>query len=193
MAHNPSDKRDTRAELQASAIRLGARDGLHAASIRVIARDAGVTEGAVYKHFANKDDLIREAYKSIVSEMVRAKEDLFNTEVSFEAAIREWVRLTYEYYDGNRDAFTYVLLMPHSMAETLGDIYRAQGELFREFIIQAQGKGKMTMASSQILLTIASGAMLNVPRMINDAVIDGPAVQYTDEATALILRIFAVE
>jgi AcrR family transcriptional regulator len=183
-------KSDTKANLQASAIRLGAREGLHAASIRVIARDAGVTEGAVYKHFTSKDDLIRESYRSIVDDMVQAKAELFEADIPFEAAMLEWVRLTYDYYDRNRDAFTYVLLMPHSMAQTLGDTYNAQGQLFRDFVVQARGGRQVSNTNSRILLSMASGAMLNIPRMINDGVLEGPASQYAEEVTGLILRIY---
>ena len=71
MVHSGHQRRNTREGLQDAAIRLGARDGVQRASVRTIAKEAGVTEGAVYKHFGSKNDLIREAYTAIVDEMAR--------------------------------------------------------------------------------------------------------------------------
>ena len=124
MMEQDQSRRNTRLELREAAVRLGARDGVQGASVRTIAREAGVSEGAVYKHFGNKDELIREAYTAIVDEMARDKQVLLRADLPFKHALRAWVKLTFEYFDGNRDAFTYVLLMPHQMAGTLGEIYQ---------------------------------------------------------------------
>jgi AcrR family transcriptional regulator len=47
----------TRAALVASARRVFARDGFHGANLTAIAREAGLTKGAVYSNFANKADV----------------------------------------------------------------------------------------------------------------------------------------
>ena len=50
-------KEDTRARLLASAARVFARRGFHAASVEEVAEDAGFSKGAVYSNFASKEDL----------------------------------------------------------------------------------------------------------------------------------------
>jgi AcrR family transcriptional regulator len=47
----------TRAALIASARRVFARDGFHGANLAAIAREAGLTKGAVYSNFDNKADV----------------------------------------------------------------------------------------------------------------------------------------
>jgi AcrR family transcriptional regulator len=47
----------TRAALVASARRVFARDGFHGATLTAIAREAGLTKGAVYSNFDNKADV----------------------------------------------------------------------------------------------------------------------------------------
>ncbi len=185
------EKRNTRHDLRAAAIRLGVRDGIHAASIRTIAKEAGVTEGAVYKHFVNKDDLIRDAYTTIVEEMARDKEVLAKADLPFEHAVRAWVKLTFEYFDGNRDAFTYVLLMPHQMADKLGDIYTRQGLHFKAFVSKAQREGQARAMDLDLALAIFTGCVLNIPRLINEGALKAPAVDYTEEVTRMILKAFA--
>ncbi len=184
-------KRNTRFDLQEAAVRLGARNGIEGASIRTIAREAGVTEGAVYKHFQNKDDLIRAAYTTIVDEMARDKAVLVKTDLPFEHAVRAWVKLTFEYFDGNRDAFTYVLLMPHRMAETLGEIYTKQGVLFREFITNAQKKNQACDMETDLAIAIFTGCVLNIPRLINEGALEGPAMRYADEVAETVMKIFS--
>lgn len=192
MKNTPPERRNTRFDLREAAIRLGARDGVHAASIRVIAREAGVTEGAVYKHFQNKDALIRDAYTTIVEEMARDKEVLVKTELPFEHAVGAWVKLTYQYFDGNRDAFSYVLLMPHRMADTLGEIYTKQGELFRSFITRAQQNSQARPMNLDLAVAIFTGCVLNIPRLINEGALEGPAMKYADEITETVLKIFSI-
>lgn len=192
MVNRQGKSRDTRAELRSAAIRLGVRDGIDGASIRVIAREAGVTEGAVYKHFENKDDLIRDAYSSIVLEMARDKATLVRADLPFEAAVRAWIKFTYQYFDGNRDAFTYVLLMPHRMADTLGDPYTIQGELFTELLSNAQKNNEIIDIDHELALTMFSGLVLGVPHKINDGSLKGPAEQYTEAIAAAVLRVFTL-
>jgi AcrR family transcriptional regulator len=50
-------KEDTRTRLLASAARVFARRGFHAASVEEVAEDAGFSKGAVYSNFASKEDL----------------------------------------------------------------------------------------------------------------------------------------
>ena len=50
-------KEDTRARLLASAARVFARRGFHAASVEEVAEDAGFSKGAVYSNFESKTEL----------------------------------------------------------------------------------------------------------------------------------------
>lgn len=50
----------TRATVQTAAIRVFARDGFTAASIRTIAAEAGLSVGSIYRHYATKHELFDE-------------------------------------------------------------------------------------------------------------------------------------
>ena len=191
MPRKVHNRLQTRIELQNAAVRLGVRDGVQGASIRTIAREAGVTEGAVYKHFGNKDDLIREAYTAIVEEMARDKQVLLKADLPFKHALKAWVKLTFEYFDGNRDAFTYVLLMPHQMADKLGAIYHKQGDAFCAFLESAQERGEAKNIDLALGYALFTGVVLNIPRLINEGVLDGPALQYGDEIAQVVIKLLA--
>lgn len=50
----------TRQRILTASMRLFSRQGFARTTVRDIAREAGITDAAIYYHFANKDDLLRE-------------------------------------------------------------------------------------------------------------------------------------
>ena len=56
---------DTKENILHTALRLFARDGYEAASVSDIAGELGITKGALYKHYKNKQDI----FNSIVERM----------------------------------------------------------------------------------------------------------------------------
>ena len=126
----PIVRKNKKAELMEAAARLVATGGPEAATVRAIAREAGVTDAAVYRHYRSKDDLCRRAYAQILDELVLSKESLLARPGSLKERLHEWVRLTYEYFDRHAEAFTYVFLTSHVVpGNERGDAGR-QGKLF---------------------------------------------------------------
>ena len=58
---------DTKEKILMTALRLFARDGYEAVSVRTIAEELGMTKGALYRHYKNKRDI----FNSIVERMIR--------------------------------------------------------------------------------------------------------------------------
>jgi AcrR family transcriptional regulator len=181
----------TKENLITSALRLATAHGVEGASVRRIARDAGVTEGALYRHFKNKDDLWREVYTRIVERLVEAKSRLVDAGMPTRETLSEWVRLSYAFYDENPDAFTYVLLMPSRVAANLGEVYTEQSRLFIRLIERAEQEGTVRAIDPALAMSHFSGLMLSVPRLINEGVLAGPAGNYVDEVVDAIWRVLA--
>lgn len=57
----------TREDLVAATSLILKRDGLARLSTRLVAREAGVSEGALYKHFATKEELIFAAIETLLA------------------------------------------------------------------------------------------------------------------------------
>jgi len=60
---------DTRQKIINAAADLIVEEGLDAARISKIAKRAGLTDGALYRHFDNKETLLAEVYLDITSEI----------------------------------------------------------------------------------------------------------------------------
>ena len=104
-------REETRARLLAAAGTVFARHGLQAATLDEIAAEAGFTKGALYAHFASKEDLVLEMldlrFAQRLEEIERAMatgEDPEETArraaadfTSYLAADPEWQRLFFEF------------------------------------------------------------------------------------------------
>lgn len=177
----------------AATVRLVAQQGVNGTSIRQIAEKAGVTEGALYRHFTSKEDLCQQAYCHVVSEMITAKEQISNSKKSIRSKFREWVRVSYEYFDRFPDAFTYVVLIPHDFPEGLDHITTRQSRLLADIVGQLPSVPDVAMRSAEVAVCHFTGVMLNVPRLINEGTLQGPASGYTDEVVGAIWRMFKLE
>lgn len=181
--------RNTKAILARSIIALVAQGGEQAATIRAIADRTGVTEGAIYRHYRSKKELRWDAYKQIVEEMVHEKQHLMSSHASIRAKLHEWIRLTYAYFDRHPDAFTYVLLVPLPPALSQEQIATHQGQLFMTLMTEACATRAIRDMSPQMAMSHFTGVMLNVPRLINEGTLQGPASPRVDEVADSVWRI----
>ncbi len=181
---------NTRARLLESIVRLAADGGTAAATIRAVAQDVGVTEGAIYRHYRSKEQMLWQAYEQIVTQMATEKAPLVAGAAPVRQRLREWVQLTYAYFDRHPAAFTYVLLMPPpaSEASSTPTITTRQGDLLLHLLQQARADGDVRDIDPMLALSHFTGVMLNVPRLINEGRLPGPASQYVDEVAAATWR-----
>jgi len=179
-------RKNRKDELIAATVRLVANGGTGAATIRAIAHEAGVTDAAVYRHYRSKEDLYRRAYARIAEQMIREKEQLVSSPAPIRQRLHEWIRLSYAYFDNYPEGFTYVFLTPHTRPTAERDTVTRQGQLFMGMIRRAQEAGDIRPLAAQLALSRFVGLMLNVPRLINAGMLDGPASAYTEEVSTAV-------
>ncbi len=179
---------NTKNRLIDTTIKLAASGGNEAATIQAIASDVGITEAAIYRHFASKEELRWAAYKQTVEQMIHGKELLVESDLPLRQKILAWVRLTYAYFDKLPDAFTYVLLTPQPKLRERADreITTRQGALFLRLMKTSGAAGEIRDIKPEVALSHFTGLMLNVPRLIREGALTGPATQYADEVAAAV-------
>ncbi len=186
-------RKNKKNELLAATVKLVAGGGFEAATIRAIAREAGVTDAAVYRHYHNKEDLCWSAYVGLEEKLIRQKQHIVTGDAPLRQKLHEWVRLSYEYFDEDPAAFTFVFVVTHDPPESSRWITTRQGEFFMELIAQARATGEIRAITPEIALSHFVGVLLNVPRMINEGTLKGPASAYVDEVAATVWRIIRPE
>jgi len=185
---------NTKETLILALMRLVAQYGSEAATISAIAKEAGITQGAIYRHYRSKEELAWCAYKQTIEAMIREKEGLVHLDLSIREKIHQWIKLTYEYFDRDTEAFTFVLLTQHPQIEAMDDcgITTRQGKLLMQLVAEASRVGEIRDLSAPLVLTHVTGLMLNVPRMINEGVLEGSAMTYLDEVSNAVWQVLRV-
>jgi TetR/AcrR family transcriptional repressor of nem operon len=78
MRYRPEHKIETHEKIVKDASRRIRAEGLNGAAVASVMRDAGLTHGGFYKHFATKDQLLieslKEGFREIIETLVRAAE-----------------------------------------------------------------------------------------------------------------------
>ena len=70
------------------------------------------------------------------------------------------------------------------------NVTTAQGQKFKAMYEKAIHAGSVRSLPLEVALCHFSGLMLNVPRLINDGALVGPATQYIEETANAVWRVF---
>jgi TetR/AcrR family transcriptional repressor of nem operon len=96
MRYGPKHKLETHRKIVSDASRRVRAEGLNAAAVSAVMKDAGLTHGGFYKHFGSKDDLLleslREAFRDMGDKLVRAAEGS-RKEAAWKAIVKSYLSL----------------------------------------------------------------------------------------------------
>jgi AcrR family transcriptional regulator len=164
-----------------------------AASVRSIARRAGVTEAVLYRYFPTKDAMFREVWETTLAPMVEQKRVLL-AEASGSPAevLRDWIRITYEHFDRDPSAFHFVFLSEGTADWRDDPVYGVQGDLLGNWMVDVLDLGRLKPLSHTRALHCFADLLLAVPRRIRHGDLDGPATAYVEETLAASTRVLGI-
>jgi AcrR family transcriptional regulator len=81
----------TRQRIVAAAVALFAEQGFDATSVNEVVVRAGVAKGALYHHFASKDDLLYEVYRELVDRQLAGLREILGRNLPPADALRELI------------------------------------------------------------------------------------------------------
>lgn len=181
---------ETRRRLHSAAVRLIA--GGEAASVRAITREAGITEGALYRHYKGRSELTAAVFRELVAPMIAEKESLVAMRAPVRDRIREWVRCTYARFDRDPDGFAYVFLSDEAVDGVDATTVGRQGALFSELIEQGQREGALREMDRALATALFVGLLLAAPTRIRSGALEGPASVHVDAVADAAWRVLAV-
>ncbi len=147
--------------LMQSALSLFADHGYHAASIPIIAKEAGIATGSVYNYVSSKDELVNElfwAWQTRLMDLVRGD---FPEGTARERFAHLWQRL-FTFASEHPKAFQF--LVSHLEGQYLEPRCRALEEEFldfsREFVREGQASGAIRGGEPQLIVSLYMGAFV---------------------------------
>jgi AcrR family transcriptional regulator len=186
----PPTTPDTRSRLHLAATHLVARQG-PGASVRAIAKRAGVTEGALYRHYTSRDNLLGAVFAELIEPMIAEKQALVATPAPTRDRLREWIRCTYASFDRDPDGFAYVFLTNHDLPPEHAHLAGLQRGLLRRLIAQGRDEGVLRDMPEDLAATLFIALLLGVPARVRKGGLPNPASGYVDEVARAVWRVLA--
>ncbi|MDP7029215.1 MAG: TetR/AcrR family transcriptional regulator [Phycisphaerales bacterium] len=164
-----------------------------AASVRSIARRAGVTEAVLYRYFPNKDAMFREVWDSTLAPMVEEKRQLLAAaESSAVDTLRSWIEISYRHFDQDPAAFHYVFLSEGTATWRSDPSYGVQSALLKAWLETHVDAAAIAPLSHERACDYFVSIMLSVPRRIRLGKLEGPASTHTAEALTVAQRLLGL-
>jgi AcrR family transcriptional regulator len=150
---------DTRTLIERAALTLFVREGYDAATTRLIAAEAGISEGAIYRHFRSKEELggslFLETHTRLTRVITGAAAGATGIDAKVEAAVRAYCAAA----DEDWLRFSFHLLNLHRFLalwdETGGDPVTA----VEQIVAEAIGAGELPPGDPVLLAAMALGVV----------------------------------
>ncbi|HKE84251.1 MAG TPA: TetR/AcrR family transcriptional regulator [Vicinamibacterales bacterium] len=110
---------DTRDRLEKAAVRLFVEKGVTETSVRDIARAVDISEGALYRHFVSKDELVWAAFERHYVEFAGRLEALAKGETTARRKLAAMIRGFCRSHDENPTLFRFLLFVQHGQLNKL--------------------------------------------------------------------------
>lgn len=152
---------DTRGRIEAAALKLFAEKGVEGTSTREIAKAVGVTEGALYRHFASKDELARALFRDRYARFAREIAAIDAGEAPFAHKARRLVAMFYAAFDHDPDGFVYVLIGQHDhLREVSPDPAENAVAALAVLFAGAMARGELPEGDPELTTALALGLVL---------------------------------
>lgn len=173
-------------QVLACALELFVKKGYHCVSIPQIVEASGVSTGAIYNLFGNKENLARTLHQQIL--------DGFQTEFTTRLAdcdttykkLRAFAELVYEETDRDPITMEYLLFMKHAeFMDGMAPICMTEPfRLIRQIVTDGMAHGEIRQGNYFISAVSYTGAILRPAQLKLECVLEGSLSEMADELIA---------
>lgn len=183
------DGSETKQRIARAALTLFVEKGFAETSVRDITAAVGITEGALYRHYAGKEqlawDLFSTNYISFATELTRARIGRSD----FAAQIAAMIQTFCHFFDEDPKLFSYLLLMQHNESGKLPDSIKTPVDAVRECVIDGMERGDVPPAEPELITASLLGVVLQVATARIYGRIDQGLSDLAEDLTAICLRV----
>jgi AcrR family transcriptional regulator len=151
---------DTRERIETAAIRLFVRQGVSDTSVRDIAQAVDISEGALYRHFASKDELVwtifERHYSAFGRQLALRAEAEGTARGKVAAMIREFCRA----HDENPTLFRFLLFVQHGQLGKLSADAQTPVQVLSDVLRAAIASGEVPAQPPDLAAALIFGVVL---------------------------------
>ena len=164
MTHTTSSKRN---QILQTTLGLIAENGFHGTAVSMVASEANVGMGTIYRYFENKEQLINELYREIKADIIKASITGSQEDVSIQAHFALTLRNLANYYMTHPKELSFMEQYANSpFINKISEQERRELEApIYQFFHFAQGKGAMKAIPLEILIVNVHATIVSLVKL----------------------------
>jgi len=151
---------DTRDRIEQAAIRLFVGKGVSDTSVRDIARAVDLSEGALYRHFVSKDELVWSLFERHYIDFARELHAVSGQEESAHAKVAAMIRQFCRAHDENPTLFRFLLFVQHGQLARLAPDALTPVQVIRDVLAAAIASGEIPEQDPDLATALLFGVVL---------------------------------
>lgn len=156
---------DTKERIERAAIRMFVRNGVDGASIRDIAIEASVSQGALYTHYPSKEDLAWNLFRQSWHEMGRNLRERARGATGLLEQLTAMVRYVFVSFEEDWELVTYTYLSRHQHLRRVTGAVTNPYLVFRLVIVEAMTRGEIPHQDADLATAMVMGTIVQVMDM----------------------------
>jgi AcrR family transcriptional regulator len=151
---------DTRQRIEEAATRLFVSRGIAETSVRDITREIGLSEGALYRHFESKDDLVWQIFERNYLAFARDLESLAARETGVRNKVAAMICGFCEAHDQDPTLFNFLVFVQHGQLSKLDADAPTPVTVMRGVLERAIAQGELPNQDPDLATALVLGAVL---------------------------------
>jgi AcrR family transcriptional regulator len=151
---------DTRQRIEEAATKLFVERGITETSVRAITREVGISEGALYRHFESKDDLVWQTFEANYTSFARDLEALAAREQGARQKMAAMIRGFCRAHDDNPTLFNFLVFVQHGQLSKLAEDAPTPVTVMRSVVVRAIEDADIPPQDPDLATALVLGAVL---------------------------------
>ena len=151
---------DTRQRIEEAATRLFVDRGITETSVRDITRAVGISEGALYRHFESKDDLVWQTFEQNYTSFALELQSLAEREPDAKQKIAAMIRGFCRAHDQNPTRFNFLVFVQHGQLSKLAEDAPTPVTVMRAVLARAIEQQEIPDQDPDLATALVLGAVL---------------------------------
>jgi AcrR family transcriptional regulator len=151
---------DTRGRIERAAIELFVEKGVDATTVRDVSRAVGISEGALYRHFLGKDELVWGAFERHYVEFGGRLQALAQTETTARGKLGAMIRGFCVAHDEDPLLFRFLLFVQHNQLSKLAPGSPTPVDAVREVLAQGMASNEIPEQHPDLATALVFGIVL---------------------------------
>jgi len=151
---------DTKARIERSAIALFVKKGVAETTVRDIARAVDISEGALYRHFVGKEELVWQLFERHYVAFAGRLQALADGEITARRKLGAMIRGFSQEHDADPTLFHFLLFVQHGQLSKLSSDVPTPVTVMHAVLSDAIATGEIPAQDANLATALAMGIVL---------------------------------